>query len=905
MVKRTAQLFRFLLVSVYFLVSVYLLPDTGAAQPLSGTTSQVMAGAMDERPRILFFTQDRNVWVTYDTELGNVYRVWTGGLEDPAFREPSFLAAAPSLQGILLLENERQQNWRVIRKGEVIVPEVSFLGYKWVGDQLVLRYALETSYGQQIHVEERPKLILEREQPVLERSFTVADAPDDVTVGLEVSIKKISDFSDLRVEGVLQKYGEKRHSYYWGTAVDFEGRLILDSDTSTSISIAFSPENVSANTANNVVLESSPIPQLRSIQAIESEGIQPFLRRRPDHEVGISMRLYGIGEPIEKIAELAPGQLPNVNQVIPQIDLTRKEQFGGLDFYFITHLSGYLNIASPGEFFFRVLADDGIRLTVADSVLLEKNGLQAAQPSEDVSITLPTGVHPIEIEHFQSTGKKQLTVLWLPPWRNTFDTLGAPVLSTRKEEQRFYSASRKYVKRPLVAESQQLPLISVDSVHPSIQIEALEIPGIEGFIGGIDLLSSGRVVVTTWMSDGRVLIIDGSFDDPSTVSVKEIASGLNKPLGLKVVDDEIFVLQQHELTHLIDNDGNELIDEYRVVSNKWELSTDYTELSVGLEYDQGYFLGVLGMPLDQEGAILIEDIHHRGILVRIGFDGRQQVIEANMQLSGGISMDNGQVAISDQRNPWFSDSRVLFMPDTFSASEGTANIEAASLSSIWLPVTPSQNPAQPFYLDEGPYQGDWVIGDMVSKDAYRMSIDVVNQKAQGAVFPFATNLPISMSRFVELQDSTFLVTGATLAQPWGEVVENSTGVYRFSLEDKDVFEMKAIRSVEGGFDIEFTREVDPDRLEDIEMIALYQWPNSETLRDRTRKRGNRERVSISSIEVLEDGRTARVSVSDIKAGHIVYFNIDSSIRSVENERLWSNEAWYSLNVLPGFTSGAP
>ena len=905
MVKRTAQLYRFLLVSVCFLVAVYLLPVTGMAQSFNGTSSVVMAGTLDDRSRVLFFTHDRNVWITYDTELGNLYSLWVGGLEDPSLLSPSFLAESPSLQGLILMENEREQNWRLIRKGEVITPAVSFLGYRWAGDQLVLRYALETSYGQQIEVEERPKISANRDQPVLERSFSVFNAPPDVQVGLEVSVEKIKDFSDLKVEGVLQKHGEKRHSYYWGTAVDVHGRLVLNSDTTTSITIAFSPETVSANIAETLELESNPIPRLRSIQAIESEGILPVLRRRADHEVGISMRLYGIGEPIEKIAELAPGQLPNVNQVISQVDLTQKDQFGGLDFYFITHLSGYLNIASPGEFFFRVLADDGIRLTVADSVILEKDGLQPAQPSEDVSITLPTGIHPIEIEHFQSTGKKQLTVMWLPPWRNTFDVLGAPILSTRKEKQRFYSASRKYVKRPLTADEVQTSQVTVNTSHPSIELKKIDVPELDGFVGGIDVLSSGKIVATTWKSDGRVMILDGDLDSASTINVKEIASGLNKTLGLKVVDDEIFVLQQHELTQLIDNDGNELIDEYRVVSNKWELSNDYTELAVGLEYDQGYFLGVLGMPLDKEGAILIEDIHHRGILVRIGFDGRQQIIEANMQLSGGISMDNGQVAISDQRNPWFSDSRVLFMPDTFNASGEGTSAGAASLSSIWLPVASNQNPAQPFYLSTGPYEGDWIVGDMVSTDAFRLSIDPVKQQVQGAVFPFSANLPVSLSRFVELPDGSFAVTGASLSRPWGEVLENSTGIYRVTLEDKDAFEMKTIRSIVGGFEIEFTRPVDPAQLQDVGKITLNQWPNSETLRDRTRKRGSRERVPVNSIEVLEDGRTARISVSDIKAGHIVYFNLDPSIRSADNERLWSNEAWYSLNELLESVSDAP
>ena len=901
--KRTGQVIRSLLISYCFLLVVFQLHQTAVGQTSSGASSIVLAGSLDDRSRVLFYTEDRNVWVTYDTELGNLYRVWMGGLEDPALRSPSFLGGPPSIQGMVLFENGKEQDWHVFRKGEVITPEVSFSGYRWLGDQLVLEYVLKTSYGHHIQVEERPRISLDSEQPTLERNFSVYNTNDDIQVGLDISAEKIKQMSDLQIDGVFQRFGERKRSYYWGTAVDVEGRLLLSADTTTSISITFSP-GIVANATDNTVLESSPIPRLRSIKAIESEGNQPVLQRRADHEVGISMRLYGIGEPIERLAELAPGQLPNVNQVVPQIDLTQKDQFGGLDFYFITHLSGYINIASPGEFFFRVLADDGVRLTVAGSVLLERDGLQAAQPSEDVSIALSAGVHPIEIEHFQSTGKKQLTVLWQPPWRSTFDVLGAPILSTRKEKQRFYSASRKYVKRPLSADVLQVPRIRVDAMHPSIRLEEIPLSGLSGFIGGLDVLSGGRLVVSTWKGEGRVYMLEGDLDTPSSLLLKQIASGLNKPLGIEVVDDEIFVLQQHELTQLIDNDGNELIDEYRVVSNTWEVSTDYTELAVGLEYNQGYFLSVLGMPLDREGAILIEDIHHRGVLVKIEFDGSQNIVGTGMQLSGGLLLEDGYIAISDQRNPWFSDSRVLFMPASTASIQGDER-GSFKAGSIWLPVSPIQNPAQPFYLKKGSYQGDWLIGDMVNRYLYRMNVDKVNQQVQGAVFPFAADFPVSMSRLVEMPDGSFVVGASSLQESWGKVTESTSSIYRVSVEDRNAFEMKAIRAVMDGFDIEFTEQVNADLLERAGMIRMYQWPNSETRRDRTRKRGSREELMVDSIEILEDGKTARVTVNGIKAGHIIYFNVDPSVRSKEDQKLWSNEAWYSLNVLHETASTTP
>lgn len=874
------------------------------AQAFQGTLPTVMAGSMEDRARILYVTQDRNIWVAYDTELGNLYRVWIGGLEAPSLRSASFLAESYSPQGVVLLDHDKEQKWRIIRKGEVSDPEVSFLGYRRSGNQLVLDYALETSYGERILVEERPEITLDRTRPVLKRTFNVFNVPEDIQVGLDISAEKIQRVSDLKIEGIFQRYSEQKNSFYWGSAVNIEGRLVINNDAPSGYSIAFSPDIV-ANAEDNNVLDSSPIPRLRTIRAIDSEGIQPVLRRRSDHEVGISMKVYGIGEPIEELAELAPGQLPNVNEVITRIDLTQKQQFGGLDFYFITHLSGYLNVAASGEFAFRVLADDGVRLTVADSVLLEKDELQAALPSEDISIFLPAGIHPIEIEHFQSTGRKQLTVLWEPPWRNTFEVLEAPILSTRKEEQRDASTSRKYIKRPLIADSLRIRKIEVADIHPSMNIDEVSVPGLEGFIGGLDVLSSGRLVMATWKGDGRVYILDGDLDSLDAIHVKEIASGLNMPLGLKVVDDEIFVLQQHELTQLIDNDGNELIDEYRVVSNKWEVSTDYTELAVGLEYERGYFFGVLGMPLDRDGAILIEDLHHRGVLARVGFDGSQQIVGAGMQLSGGVNVEDGKMALSDQRNPWFSDSRVLFLSSTSRDQLYNKEPGYADLSSIWLPINPSQTPTQPLYLNRGPYEGDWLVGDMVYPEMYRLSIDAVGNQVQGAVFPFSSNLPVTLNRMVELPDGAFFAGGARLDQPWGAIQEDSETFTRLSIKDETAFEMKAIRAVDGGFDVEFTGAIELAGEVREDMFTVYQWPNSETRRDRTRKRSGRERLNVLSGELSDDGTTVRLRMDGMKAGHIVYFNVDPQLKSVDREPLWSNEGWYSLNTLPTTSSNAP
>ena len=78
----------------------------------------------------------------------------------------------------------------------------------------------------------------------------------------------------------------------------------------------------------------------------------------------------------------------------------------------------------------------------------------------------------------------------------------------------------------------------------------------------MDFLSDGRLVVSTWDAEGGIYILDHvDSGDASKIGVKKIAQGLAEPLGVKVVEDTIYVLQKQELTKLIDHDGDEIIDE--------------------------------------------------------------------------------------------------------------------------------------------------------------------------------------------------------------------------------------------------------------------------------------------------------------------------------------------------------
>ena len=109
---------------------------------------------------------------------------------------------------------------------------------------------------------------------------------------------------------------------------------------------------------------------------------------------------------------------------------------------------------------------------------------------------------------------------------------------------------------------------ALEGVHPSYDLSTIHKYDFKPRVGGLAFLPDGRLLVTTWDSIGGVYLLGGvETGDTNKITVKRVASGLQEPLGITVVDGKIFVLQKPELTQLIDLNGDEIIDEYRTVCN--------------------------------------------------------------------------------------------------------------------------------------------------------------------------------------------------------------------------------------------------------------------------------------------------------------------------------------------------
>jgi len=96
--------------------------------------------------------------------------------------------------------------------------------------------------------------------------------------------------------------------------------------------------------------------------------------------------------------------------VLPNFDLSPrkvKEDFG-FDF------SGFIHVPKDGVYAFFVSSDDGSRLSIGDTLVVDNDGLHGMQERRGV-VALAAGLHSIQVRYFNRTGSDGLAVSWQGP----------------------------------------------------------------------------------------------------------------------------------------------------------------------------------------------------------------------------------------------------------------------------------------------------------------------------------------------------------------------------------------------------------------------------------------------------------------------------------------------------------
>ena len=490
--------------------------------------------------------------------------------------------------------------------------------------------------------------------------------------------------------------------------------------------------------------------------------------------------------------------------------------------------------------------------------------------------------------------------------------------------------AEKLARRVIAAEPASAPVVQVegsgaaatwvygskteprpDTLHPSLSATRIDTDAFTPRVGGLAWLPDGRLAVSTWDRDGAVYAVEGWSGPPGSVSVERIAEGLHEPLGLAVVGDDLYVMQKQELTQLVDLDGDGWTDEYRTLTNDWSATSNFHEFGFGLVHQGDHLYGALSVCVLNGGKSCRQQTRDRGKIFRVSLEtGDLEFVASGLRTPNGLAATpDGHLLVTDNQGDWLPSSKLIRVsPGEFygwRAPGDESDYGPAIPPSLWLPQNEVGNsPTQPLVLTRGPYAGHVLFGDIFNGSIKRAFLEEVGGRLQGAVFHFTGGLQGPVNRLLAAPDGGVVAGQVGSVGNWGEFGKQWYGLELLRFSNEPAFEPLRVAATPGGFDIHFSRAIASDVDVATGHFRLSQWlyVPSEIYGG---PKYDVTDLSVRAVEVSSDRRVVSLAVDGLAEGRVVYLHMNRDLRSAEGERLWVNEAWYTLNARPVSARAAP
>ena len=467
-------------------------------------------------------------------------------------------------------------------------------------------------------------------------------------------------------------------------------------------------------------------------------------------------------------------------------------------------------------------------------------------------------------------------------------------------------------------------------------------------VGGLCTLPNGDLAVTTRRGD--IFIVE----NPTSAKpyFRKFASGLHEVLGVAYKNGSLYVAQRGELTRLFDSNMDGKADVFETVY-AWPISGNYHEYSFGpkLAPDGSFFITLnLGFP----GAWWHPEsfVPWRGWTLHIYDDGRVEPWAAGMRSPCGISMIDGELFYTDNQGDWVGSGsimpvkkggfmghpaslvwtnqpnsplkltqqeifskinpRIEFGPDSQQVKpENKVNekfmtefemkkfIPELQLPAVWLPhgilgISTSEIVKIPKGVF-GPFEGQLLVGDQGQSKIARVFMEKVNGELQGCAWDFRSGFQSGIVRMAWGTDGSLFV-GET-NRGWGSAGDANEGLQRLTWNTRLPFEMRTVKAMPDGFEIEFTKPVDKKYAEDLASYniesyiykyhGVYGSPPV-----------NSQKCPVKGVKVSDDGLKVRLIVANLRQYYIHIIKLDG-IRDKENSyTLVHPTGYYTLNNIP-------
>ncbi len=451
---------------------------------------------------------------------------------------------------------------------------------------------------------------------------------------------------------------------------------------------------------------------------------------------------------------------------------------------------------------------------------------------------------------------------------------------------------------------------------------------------GFDFFADGTsLAAVTW--NGDVWVATGITAGLENVVWKRYAAGLFETLGLKIVDDVVYVTGKDQITRLHDLNKDGEADFYECFNNDIMITRNFHEFTFDLQTDpQGNFYFAKAAPVRKGGRGFGTTHAHHGIVFKVSKDGEtSEVFATGFRAPGGMGVGpNGEVTAGENEGTYVPACKINWVTKGSFAGvihpgNGRTMDQGYDEPLCWMPMP----------IDNSGGGQVWVAGDkwgvpagtMLHLSYGRSTVyRVLQQDVDGVMQGGVVKLPVKLSssamrgRF-NAKDGQLYVSGF---KGWQTNASRESAIQRIRYTGKPVLTPMGLRVTDKGVYLSFEQTLDKELAEDLTSYAVHWWnylwspqygsgwfsvdnPDPERLALAMKKesKGGRkgpdgkkikflgDKVSIVKAVLQADGKTVFLDIPTIRT--VMQMRIKLDVETTDGDEI-VQEIYNTIHVLP-------
>ncbi len=430
-------------------------------------------------------------------------------------------------------------------------------------------------------------------------------------------------------------------------------------------------------------------------------------------------------------------------------------------------------------------------------------------------------------------------------------------------------------------------------------------------VGAIDFFKDGRIAFATWSGDVWI----GKFSDEKLgkITWHRFATGIFHGLGLKIVNEQIYVLGRDQITllHDFNNDGE--ADFYENFNNDVQVTSNFHEFTFDLQTDsQGNFYFLKGGPVNPGGRGWGPLSNHHGCIFKVSADGKKFEVHATgIRAPNGMCVGpNDEISNGDNQGTWVPVDYIHYskpgdfieVPDLSHQNTPPTkysphlcwvpyDVDNSNGSQIWVPANKGK---------WGPFEGRMLYLSYGKSSLFAVLQERVGDVAQGGVvkFPLKFATGLMRARFSPI-DGQLYVAGL---KGWQTNGVKDGAIQRVRYTGKSVTMQESLHVSTQGITIGFTGALDKKTAADLQNWSIsqynYRWTgeygSAEYKVSNPDQKGN-DTVAIKSVKLSDDGKSVFLEVPGLVP--VMQMRIKMNVKAVDGTRV-PDDIGSTINVVP-------